>query len=248
VLSGIPTLVIIGNFGWYFVRERPEVCPALAAFDRSRAASLLHLGALFTVLQLAVALAFVSDNVVIARALGADAVPGLAVPAKLFALLAFPVSMITAPLWPAYGEAQARGDDAWIRRTLRRSIRSSVAIAVLGGGVLVLVGAPLIRVWTRGAVGARVDVLLALAIWTCLSVWGQAVAAFLNGVGKIRVQAATAVFMSAAAYLLKLLLVRPLGPGGVVWATVIAYSIFTYLPLLWILRRILRPSEASASP
>jgi O-antigen/teichoic acid export membrane protein len=123
-----------------------------------------------------------------------------------------------------------------------------VAIAVLGGGVLVLVGAPLIRVWTRGAVGARVDVLLALAIWTCLSVWGQAVAAFLNGVGKIRVQAATAVFMSAAAYLLKLLLVRPLGPGGVVWATVIAYSIFTYLPLLWILRRILRPSEASASP
>jgi O-antigen/teichoic acid export membrane protein len=244
MLSGIPTLVIVLNFGWYFHRH-PETHPRIAAFDRARATSLLRLGVLFTVLQLAGAVAYLSDNLVIARTLGADAVPDLAVPAKLFSLIGLPVSMIVAPLWPAYGEARARGDEEWIRRTLRRSIRSSIALAAIGGGLLVVVGPSVVRLWTRGSVSTGAAVLLPLAVWTCLSIWGQVVAAFLNGVSQIRAQAAAAVLMSCAAYGLKLLLVSPLGPGGVAWATVIAYVLFTYLPLSWVIRRALRPSNVS---
>lgn len=239
-ISGIPTLVIIANFAWYFARERPDARPSLSAYERSRATSLLRLGALFTVLQLAGALAYASDNVVIARSLGAEAVPGLAVPAKLFALLSIPVAMVTGALWPAYGEARARGDHEWMRRTLRRSIQSSVLLSIAGGAVLLAVGPPLLRLWTRGSVNAKADVLVPLAIWTCLSVWGQVVAAYLNGVGQIRAQTIAAVLMASSAYGLKLALVTRLGPGGVVWATVVAYVLFAFLPLSWVVRGVLR--------
>lgn len=247
VLSGTPTIITLVNFAWYFGRECPGARPQFSAFDRSRAGELLRTGGMFVVLQLAISLAYISDNVVVARTLGASAVPMLAVPSRLFLLVMLPCSLIVGPLWPAYGEAHARGDSAWAGRTLRRSITASVVVAAAGGLLLLFTGSFLVRAWTRGAVSTGLAVLLPLAIWTCFSAWGQATAAFLNGTGQIRAQAFAAVFMASAAFGLKWLLVVPLGPGGVVWATVMAYFVFTFLPLSWVIRKALRRLEAPAA-
>ena len=230
-LAGIPVLVLVANFSWFFLLRRPRLRPRLRAFDLETASALLRTGLLYVVLQLAAAFAYASDNLVIARALGADAVPALAVPAKLFALLMLPVSLLVTPLWPAYGEAKARGDSTWVVRTLRRSVWASVTVAAGGGLVLVAFGGWIVRLWTRGAVAPGLDVLVPLALWTCLSAWGAATAAFLNGIDRIREQALAAVALAAGAFSLKWVFVAPLGPGGVVWATIGAYVMFVLIPI-----------------
>lgn len=239
-LSGAPTLVTIVNFAWYFGFARRDACPRVSDLDHSTAVQLLRTGALFVLLQLAAAFAFLSDNIVVARSLGADSVPDLAVPAKLFALLTLPVQMISAPLWPAYGAALSGGDADWVKRTLERSVRLSVGITAVSCLALIPIGGWLVQFWSKGAVSVGFDVLVPLALWTCFSAWGTAVAALLNGAGRIREQAAAAVVMATVAFALKWVLIGRFGISGVVWATVAAYFLFTFLPVRRVVRDTLR--------
>src|SRR5208282_70762 len=109
-------------------REFPWLLPARRAFSGVAARKIFDLGILFFVLQCAFVLAYTSDNIVIAQVLGAAAVALYAVPQKLFSSVSTIVSMAINPLWPAYGEALARGDVAWVRRTFFASLRLVLAL------------------------------------------------------------------------------------------------------------------------
>jgi O-antigen/teichoic acid export membrane protein len=244
-LSGTPVLMTVVNFAWCFgvslrrFRPRPRLAQLHPAF------ALLRMGFLFVVLQLSAALAFVSDNVVVANRLGPEAVAQLAIPAKLFTLVLLPITLMVGPLWPAYGEASARGDIAWIRRTLRRSTILAVLFTAGAGLVAVALGPFLIRHWSRGTVDPALGVLFALAVWTIFSAWGQSVAAFLNGTGQIMGQAICGVLMAVTAFSLKWLLIARWGVSGVVWATTISYSVIVVGPLSILIRRsLLNPMRA----
>ena len=111
-------------------------------------------------LQVVAAVAYASDSFVIAQLLGAPAVAEYAVPERMFSLITMVLAMVLAPLWPAYGEAIARGDAAWVKRTLKRSILTAVGLAALCSFTLVLVGEWVIprlgrRCGAAGAAAAR---------------------------------------------------------------------------------------------
>ena len=80
---------------------------------------------------------------------------------------------------------------------------------------------------------------------------GAATAAFLNGIDRIREQAVVAVVLAVAAFALKWALVRPLGPGGVAWATAVAYVVVAVLPILLVIRAacrdLVRPASAESA-
>ena len=115
---------------WLLFREHPWLIPARHAYRRSAASKILNLGLMFFVLQCAGTLAYSSDNIVIAQVLGAAAVAAYAVPQKLFGFVSMVVSMAIGPLWPAYGEALARGDVAWVRRVFFGSLWLTLGITV----------------------------------------------------------------------------------------------------------------------
>jgi len=238
-VSGTPVLVTVVNFAWCFGMKLRPLRPRLRLAQRQPAFGLLRMGALFVVLQLSAALAFVSDNIVIANRLGSGAVAQLAIPAKLFTLVMLPVVMMVNPLWPAYGEAQARGDVAWIRRTLTLSTLFAVIFTAFAGLVAVALGPFVIRHWSRHAVDPALGVLIALAVWTTLSAWGHSVAALLNGTGKILGQAIVSVLFAVTAFSLKWLFVEKWGVSGVVWATTISYAVIVVVPISILIRRTL---------
>ena len=65
---------------------------------------------------------------------------------KLFAIAPVFLSFVLAPLWPAYGEACARGDSAWVRRTLIRSIVLGAITVIPPAILLVIFGKPIVYV------------------------------------------------------------------------------------------------------
>ena len=244
-LSGTPVLMTLVNFAWCFGFPLRTFRPRLRLAQLHPAFALLRMGFLFVVLQVSGALAFLSDNIVVANRLGSEAVAQLAIPAKLFTLVLLPVTLMVSPLWPAYGEARARGDIAWIRRTLTRSTILAVLFTAGAGLVAVALGPFVIRHWSRHAVDPALGVLFALAVWTTLSAWGQSAAAFLNGTGQIIGQAITGVLMAVTAFSLKWVLVEKWGVSGVVWATTMSYSVIVVIPLSILIRRaLLTPTRA----
>jgi O-antigen/teichoic acid export membrane protein len=243
-MVGAPLLATLVN-GFALMVRSPWLRPSLHDVDFTIARSLLRVGLLFVVLQLAVAAAFTSNSLIIAAMIGPSAVADYAVVSKLFMIPTLLVGFALGPLWPAYREALSRGDVQWVRRTFRRSIRLSLAVAGPVSAALVLLGLPVIAVWVgTSSVQPTFGLVLAIGIWTPLVAVGTAVAMLLNGAQVMRFQVVTAVLMATANILLSIALTSWIGVPGVVWGSIIAYSAFTLIPVALYLPRLFARLES----
>jgi len=239
-VSGAPALVAIGNGAILFGLQRPWLRPRLADATWKALRTVSALGIYFFVLQLAVVIAYASDNLVVARVLGAAAVAQYAVPYRLFAIPSIMLTTLLGPLWPAYGEAVARGDSQWVRRTLFRSIKWSVLFSSAASVLLIFFGRWIIFWWAGPQIRPSTMLLVGLGVWTTLGTLGQTIAAFLNGINVLRFQAVTGILMALCNLGLSIILARTWGVAGVIWGTVIAYAALVTLPTLCVLPRLLR--------
>jgi O-antigen/teichoic acid export membrane protein len=237
---GAPFVAALLNTAHFFVKSRPDLRPGSLSVSRATCRAVSASGILFFLLQLAAAVAYTSDNVVIANLLGASAVAEYAVTEKLFSLLSVAVAMALGPLWPAYGEAIARGDSAWVTRTVKRSFFMAVAIAGAGSLILIALGPFIVRLWVKDAVVPAFGLLWALGCWKVVEAGGTAIAMFLNGANVIRLQLACALCTAVAALVLKLVLVPEVGVAGAAWASVVAFVLLTALPVALRLRGLVR--------
>ena len=236
-LLAAPLLTALINGLWFFGVAERGLRPSPRVVTAPAVRQLLGTGGQFLVLQLAVAVLVYSDSLVIASVLGASHVATYAVPEKLFSIISVLLATLLIPLWPAYGEAIARQDTAWVRRTLKRSLWMATGVSMAGALLLVVGGPALMRLWVGDAVQVPWVLLVALGVWKVLEGAGLALAMYLNGAGIIRLQLVTACVTAAAALVAKPLMVQEWGVVGAPLATAAAYLAFTLLPLvLWLPR------------
>lgn len=231
-IAGAPVLATLMNGFVLFGFKRPTLRPRRRNVSAPAAQRIFRLGILFFILQIAVALAYSSDNIVIAQILGPQAVSEYSVATRLFIITPMILGMFLAPLWPAYGESITRGDIQWVKNTLTRSLGLSLLVTGLPSIILVVFGAQIVKLWVGSAIiSPTPPLLLGMGIWTVMSAAGSAIAMFLNGSSRIGFQVVTASLMAAAAIGAKIVLAQQIGLPGVVWGTIIAYSILTVLPM-----------------
>lgn len=239
-LMGGPLLAVVASGGWLFAGQRSALFLCRADVDPPTMARLARLGGLFFVLQIAAALAYASDNLVGARSAGAAAVGEFAVAAKLFSAVGIVVPIFLGPLWPAYGESIARGDMAWVRRTLLRATWSAGLAAGLAAVALVLLFDPITALWLYRPAVASPALLWGLASWTLLNAVGMSIAMFLNGAHVVTAQAVIATVFALACLGSKLYWVPRLGLEVLPWATTFTYLLLVLLPYGLMLPRVLR--------
>jgi O-antigen/teichoic acid export membrane protein len=108
-----------------------------------------------------------ADPLIIAHVVGLGAVTSYAVPARLFGQIGTLVTLVNQPFWPMHGEALARGDVRWIRRTVRRMTIASTSLALVTSVVLVAFGGDILAAWLPIRIDNR-PLLLGLACWWVL--------------------------------------------------------------------------------
>ncbi len=185
-VSGAPTLVVLAQGLVLFGARRPEVRPRWRDVTPDAVRRLLRLGSLFFVLQIAVAMNYVSDNLVVAHLFGPEAVTQYSVPMRLFTIPQVVLNLVLPALWPAYGEALARGDVAWARRTMLRSLAVTAGLSAACALVLLVFARPLLRAWVGPAIAPSLPLLAGLALWTVLTAVGSALAMFLNAANVVQ--------------------------------------------------------------
>jgi O-antigen/teichoic acid export membrane protein len=260
VHGSLPLLVLALTFvglvaaalnGWFlFRKQRPWLMPRLRDVDLRAGRALLKTGSFFIVLQLAGMAAYQVDNIVISQILGAGAVPEYAIPVKIFTLAPTLLSFVLMPLWPAYRESMARGDAAWVKRTLRRSIFLAAAFNIPSSLILIVAGPFLLHLWVGSAVHPTLILLVGLGTWTIMNTLNGPFAMLLNGANIIGFQAICSILMAIANVTLSIILVQHIGVSGAVWGSVIAQFVFILIPSIWYVRRLLRrltpiPTEAT---
>jgi O-antigen/teichoic acid export membrane protein len=239
-LAGMPVMVAFLNGILFFGYIKPELKPKFIFIGRSAMKKIAHTGLLFLILQIVVSAAFASDNVVIAKMLGAGAVAQYAVPEKMFSVIPVILGMVLTPLWPAYGEANSRGDGQWIRKTLIKSLKLAIVFSLPLASIIVILGPSILSAWVGHAVAPPFMLLLGLGLWKVCEACGNALAMFLNGTNVVRVQVIVSIVFGIISIILKIIFVGKIGIAGTVWATVIAYSILVLLPYSFIIPRILK--------
>jgi O-antigen/teichoic acid export membrane protein len=191
---------------------------------------LARLGFLFFVLQVSAGVAFASDNLIATQVLGASAAAHFSVAQRIFMIPPLLMALIIGPLWPAYGEALARGDRGWVRRTFYGSLALTISCcAVLAAG-LVLLSEPIFSHWVGPALVPSAALAVGLAIWSIMYTWGTTVAMLLNAASIIGFQVVTALALAFSSIALKVALISHVGIAGLAWALVVSYTVVVFVP------------------
>lgn len=238
-VGGAPTLALFLNSVVLFKRQRPWLSPRLKNINISAAKRVSQIGLLFFVLQVAGVVAYYSDNIVVAQIFGADEVTQYAVPMELFMLAPMFLGLVLAPLWPAYGEAIARGDVAWVRTTLFRSFTVGLLLNVPAAIFLMVFGTQLIHLWVGSQVTPSSMLLVGLGLWAIFNAINGSLAALFNGANVVKFQVICAILMAIANLALSIILANLIGLPGVIFGTVIAQLLFVVIPSAFYVLRIL---------
>lgn len=235
-LLGAPLVASFINSAIFFWRHDSRYRPDWKLIKKDSLHLLMRVGGGFLVLQISVAIVFSSDAIIIAKVLGASEVMNYSVPEKLFSIISLIIATSIMPLWPAYGEALARGDVSWITRTLRRSATMAAMFALISALLLVMAAPKLIALWVGDKVVVGLPLLLSMALWRILEGTGFAFGMFLNGCGIIRFQVISSCLMAFCAIALKPMLVSKIGIAGAPLVTAVVYLALTLVPLAFLLR------------
>ncbi|HVU14484.1 MAG TPA: hypothetical protein VHD90_24575 [Phototrophicaceae bacterium] len=243
-LAGLPLLVLGLEFIQFFWFRRPWLRPSLRSADPKIIVFLMRLGWLFFSLQIAGTLAYNIDNLVIAQVLSPEAVTSYSIPSQLFKLSTVVLSLISLPLWPAYGEAIARHDLPWVKRTFRLSLLLNFFSSAAMSLVLVLAGEPLIHLWLGKTVTLDPVLMISLAAWTIIYNVSSALSMLFNAASVIRFQVVWATTMAVTNLGLSILLTRQFGAVGVVLGSIFSYALCIFPPYFWKVPRLFSALEA----
>jgi O-antigen/teichoic acid export membrane protein len=225
--------------GAFLFRGRRWLTPRRVDFDRRLVRPLLGVGGLFMVLQIAGLAGYQLDNFVVAQIMGAAAVPEYSIPLKLFSVAPTLLSFALTPLWPAYRESLARGDWAWISRTLKRSLLLAAAINIPAALFFTVAGPFVLHLWVGDHVHPTTELMVGLGIWLVLNTFNGPLAMLLNGANRMAFQAVCATFMAVGNVAVSVFLVYRIGVAGAIWGSIVAQTIFVLAPSAWYVPRLL---------
>jgi O-antigen/teichoic acid export membrane protein len=229
-LAGSPVIILLLNGFAFFLVQRRDLLPDMLHISNKGMKRILHGGMLFFVLQLTVSIAFASDNIIIAKVINTEAVSQYSIVSKLFEGVVIIIGYLFAPLWPAYGEAKARGDRAWIKKTLRRSMTATFIAVIVAAPLLVAFYKPLLALWVGPQHIFPFALVVAYAVWMVLKGLGATYSMFLNGMNILRFQLILAVLFMLSSLFLKYVFVIRFGLTGIVIGTMISYILVTVIP------------------
>jgi O-antigen/teichoic acid export membrane protein len=224
-LSGVRIIVTLVNVGYLFGRQYPWLIPAPQAVTRRSFSRLMSLGLKYLAAQLAGIGMFQSQPMIITQILGPAQVGIFNVTQRLLALPLNVVQMFTFPLMPAYGEARARNDWPWIRRTLLRSLIASGAVTLCLTIPLMFLVKPLIRAWVGPEMIPEDALILNMGLYVLIAGIVTPASVVLYGLERVGGQAMIATANALVTVILGILLTRTMGLSGV--AGSMAFALFS---------------------
>jgi O-antigen/teichoic acid export membrane protein len=242
---GLPVLMAAIQSAWVLFGSHARLRPSRTLATRASLRSLAGVSGLFLVLNVAVAIAYQADLVIVASTLGASSAAIFAVGLRMFGLVSGTLGGASQQMWTAMAEALARGDVTWVRSRFLRIILGTLAISVPSVILLVVLGRPLARMWVGPDLIPPLGLLAAFALWTVYSLAMTQICFLLNAAQIVGSQVVMALSNSIANLVLSLYLTRHVGITGPLVGSLIAHVVFNGVPAVILTVRLLRPRTSA---
>jgi Polysaccharide biosynthesis protein. len=183
-------LIVITLGGIYLFWTKSWLRPDFRSINTSMVKSILSVGVAALSAQIGGSIMSTGPLLVLSSQYGAKAVVPYILTQRLLSVVQMVISVGIGPLWPAYGEAKVRGDHLWIKSTFYKSLKLSMAIALISFLFFMVFGQSVISIWADNAVAVPgLGLLFACCIIMVIGAWTGAFAAFLNGLDQFKGQA-----------------------------------------------------------
>jgi O-antigen/teichoic acid export membrane protein len=198
---------------------------------------LLRAGSLYLMLQMGYVLGWSIDGSLSSAMLGASSAGLLAVVQRLFQLVTVPLGLLNAPLWPAYSDAAARGDQAFLRKTLQKSMLFTLMLAIMASATLVVFRDEIVNLWFGKQLLIPTALVVLAAVMATLEATGNSFAMYLNGLHVLKPQLIVAGSFVLISIPVKFSLIHLYGIEGLVASTILCYALCVVMPYATFFRR-----------
>jgi O-antigen/teichoic acid export membrane protein len=178
---------------------------------------LIALGAHFGVQQIQLTVFVALPQMIISTTLGAASVTPYNLALRLFNVFGIIQNAFMRPLWPAYSEAKAKREFAWIRRALLRSLAATLACTLVPMVLGAAFAPRILTLWVGPSAALPSTTLIWLMFaWNALTFLGQPFGYMLAGVSEVRRLTQYSVLSGVLSAILMVVLARSHGAEGVV--------------------------------
>ncbi len=224
VVAAIPSLMFVCNSAIFFYFTKPQYCPTWKHFERRETSELFSVGKSYFVLSVLLTLGLAVDNVIVAQVCGLQSVAKFAIVSRVTSIITMIMGVMVMPLWSANGEAMQRGDYAWIKRTLKKTLRVTLTLWSAGAAGLILIGPQCFNLWLGQDYSVSRTLLFAFLLRELSLCVASPFFMVLNGAGVVNAQIKVFAVFTIFSILIKIMLSSAMGPIGVPIAMVLCYS------------------------
>lgn len=238
-VSVCPAIAFAGNWAWFFWVSQPGLRPNAKGLDKQASVALIGTGGAYCLLSVLTTIGLAVDNLIVAHVCGLSQVATFSVVSRVVGVISMALGMICTPMWSANGEALARGDVQWVRRTTRLIVGVTATMGLIGGVAIVLLGPSLFRFWLGESFGVSRMLLAGFAgreiLFCILSPYFMV----LNGAGRVWVQIRVFVVYTTVSVILKVVLAGVFGAVVVPWVMSVCYGAIVLPAVVGAARRVL---------
>jgi O-antigen/teichoic acid export membrane protein len=213
-LSTCPVLVLIVSYVVMFTGKYRMYRPGLKYIDFKQSKSLMSLGFLFFIPQIASLVVFSTSNILIAQIFTPSEVTVYNIAFKYFAILTMFFQIILTPFWSAFTEAFVKQDTVWIKNAIHKLV-IFWGISCFASVILIFASDFAYKLWVGDQIKIPIQLSISLAVYMCIANWNNIFVAFNAGVSKVFIQVCLSLFGGIIFIPLATFLLRNIGLIGI---------------------------------
>ena len=186
-ISTIPIFVIIIASFILFSRSFKAVAPSWNFVKKKQIKDLFNLGSKFFLIQAQIVVLYQCTNILISNLSGPSDVTSYNIAYKYITISMMILTIIMAPLWPAFTEAYTKNDYSWMKNVYNKMCKLWGGLTVIV--ILMIIVSPIVyQLWIGEKAHVPLIMTVLIGIYTIVHSWDIIQVNMINGVGAIKLQ------------------------------------------------------------
>ena len=183
-ISTIPIFVIIIASFILFSSSFKAVAPSWNFVKKKQIKDLFNLGSKFFLIQAQIVVLYQCTNILISNLSGPSDVTSYNIAYKYITISMMILTIIMAPLWPAFTEAYTKNDYSWMKNVYNKMCKLWGGLTVIV--ILMIIVSPIVyQLWIGEKAHVPLIMTVLIGIYTIVHSWDIIQVNMINGVGAI---------------------------------------------------------------
>lgn len=207
----------------YIFNKNSDLEFSIKYFHKKYVKDLTSVGFKFFLVQLIAMVLFTTQNLMITQVFGPESVTRYNLVSKVFSVILLGHSIIITPFWSAVSKALNENKMQWIKSSLKKINYLTILIVVFIGILSILIN-KILSIWIDKNIVIESKLIIAIAIYTILTIHCNNYSYFLNGLGLVDIQLKVSSVAAVLNIIFALYLAKKtiLGVSGIIYGTSIA--------------------------